>query len=324
MSPQLFPLMSKRFFKYVPEVFLEKGGGYFYRFYSKLPPLQPRISAECNVELGKWTLNTPVGLSSGWADSIEKMFIAHKLGARFVTSKTITLNPRKGNPRPRIIRGEQFLINSMGLPNPGVKAWAHMLERNPPSYPWIQSIFGHSPREYIALIEILEPFVEIFEFNFSCPNTEHNLPDIETAIAQIRNIASITNKPVFVKLSPSNTPKGNKRIAEKTREYIEGLVLINTIPIQHPNLGNHSKRGGLSGEIIFPELLKHLREVRSSFPTFDDLPIIATGGITSAQRAYVVKKEYDSIVSTITGFLQEGPRVFDILALGLKHACKKR
>ncbi len=281
------------------------------------------VNAECHAKLGKWTLNTPVGLSSGWADSIEKMFIAHKLGARFVTSKTITLHPRRGNPRPRIIRGEQFLINSMGLPNPGVKSWIHSLRSSLPTFPWIQSIFGHTTEEYILLIELLEPFVEVFELNFSCPNTEHDLPDIETAITQIRDITSITNKPVFVKLSPSNTPKGNRRIAEKARENIEGLVLINTVPIKHRGLGNPAKQGGVSGSVIFPELLRHLREVRSVFPTYDDLPIIATGGINSPQRAFLVKKQYDSIVSTITGFLQEGPRIFNLLAHGLKQACKK-
>ncbi len=323
MRSQLLPLLNKRFFKFVPEAFLERGGGYFYKLYSMLPASRPRIHSECNLTLGDWVLDTPVGLSSGWADTVDKMSIAHKLGARFVTSKTITLNPRRGNPRPRIIRGERFLINSMGLPNPGVKAWIRLLEQNPPTFPWIQSIFGQSVREYIALIELLEPLVKIFELNFSCPNTEHDLPDIETAIRQIRDITSITDKPVFVKLSPSNTPKGNKKIAEKTQEHIEGLVLINTIPVQHPRLGNYSKRGGLSGDIVFPELLKHLKEVRSSFPTFNDLPIIATGGINSPRRAYIVKRDYDSIVSTITGFLQQGPRIFDLLSLGLTHACKK-
>ncbi len=315
----IYEKIYKYLIPFIPESIVEKSGGYFFEILSKFSS-SPKLNAKNPLFIGDLRIDLPVGLSAGWADTVQKMVNIYELGAGFVTSKTITLHPRKGNPRPRIIRGPNYLINSMGLPNPGVLRWKKQLIDHPPNFPWIQSIYGENFEEYAKIIEHLESHVHVFEINFSCPNLAHDIPDIPLAVKQIKEISSITKKPIIVKLSPQNTPKGNLEIIKKTHGYITGVTLINTVPVPAQTLGNPRKRGGLSGSIVFNELIRHLEIVRKYFPSQEELIIIATGGIDSEEKAYFIASKFDVAISTLTGFLMKGPKIFYLLSKGYLKA----
>ena len=305
----IYKILREHLFPYLPEKIVVNYGHYGMWFFSLFNKSRSKNNS---TRLAGMKIHSPVGLASGWADSVKKMKLAWLLGAGFVTSKTITLRPRKGNPYPRLVRGKNGLINSMGLPNPGLKAWVKELEKQQPKFPFIQSITGSSLREYETLVNELEPFVKVFELNFSCPNTEKGLPDIDSSIQLIKEISSITTKPILVKLSPANTPKGNLKIIKGVHGTIAGVTLINTVPVKHERLGNPWKKGGLSGNIVYPILLEHLNLVRQYYHE-EDLEIVATGGIDTPQKVRELREKYKAKIGVLTAFLYHGPSIFKSL-----------
>lgn len=256
--------------------------------------------------LNSMEFSNPIGMSSGWADSPGKISDIHRLGAGVVTSKTITVMKRKGNPHPRLIRGENKLINSMGLPNKGVDWWVKNLKQDN-KHPSILSIRGEYIDEWVMLIEKLERFTDIFELNFTCPNTEQGVMDLDTSRKIIEDISSISTKPIWLKLSPEYSPEENLYFVNSIRDKIAGITAINTLPIRNDHLGNPTKQGGLSGDPIYTNLTELLQKLRSEYPSFGDLPIFAVGGINSGKRCWDMIEKYHAFSLSLTAFLMQGP-----------------
>jgi len=261
----------------------------------------------------------PVGMTSGWADSPKKINRIHKLGAGIVISKTITVDKRKGNPYPRIIRDKDILINSMGLPNNGVDWWENKLKANSNSHVRMHSIKGYTFEEWEILINKLEKFTEVFELNLSCPNIQEGIMDLKESMQLINDISSISTKPIWLKLSPEYPPKQNLELINKVRSNILGVTLINTIPVENNKLGNPMKIGGLSGRTIYPKLLQQLDTIRLSYFNHSELPIMATGGIVSNDRFWEILSKYKAIPIGLTGFLTQGPKYYYNVAKYIKN-----
>ncbi len=297
----LYQLISK-----LPDWLVEVSGGIFYKIYIRYHNI-PHVKLP--YELINHEIMNPVGLSSGWADTPEKMEIIHKMGAGVVISKTITLNPRRGNPYPRIIRYENFLVNSMGLPNKGANWWSEKLDKK-----WentrILSIHGDTISEWIKLIELLDNKTDIFELNFSCPNVGNGIIDIKTAASLIKDITSVCNSPIFIKLSPEFKAEDNLQFVTKIEELINGVSLINTLPTMNNKLGNPTKHGGISGKYIYSKLVNQLIIFRERYPTMKDMPILASGGIIDPITAWEILSDYKSLPLGLTGFLINGPYYF--------------
>jgi dihydroorotate dehydrogenase (NAD+) catalytic subunit len=210
--------------------------------------------------------------------------VARSLDA-FVT-KTVTPLPREGNPVPRIAETDHWMLNSIGLQNPGIDAWCAE------SYPrlrelgvplWV-SVGGFSAGDYRLVCERLDELegVSVVELNLSCPNVDE-AP--ETAAELVAAARTATAKPLYAKLSPATSD-----VAESARAVADagadGLSLVNTI--RGLALDRHTLRpllalgpGGSSGPALRPIALACIYACARAV----ELPIVGMGGIASGADA---------------------------------------
>lgn len=284
---------------------MEKIGGLFMwvaALFSKTPKDLP-------FDMQGVVFSNPVGMPAGWIDSPQKAHTLVKFGAGVRIIKTITVKPLLGNPYPRIIRSEDTLINSLGLPNKGLAWWVEYFQSHTLPYPVVVSIKGTSLAEWAQLLQTLDPYVDVFELNFSCPNVEHGVMDLVQSSTIVREVAQFTLRPLLLKLSPEYPPAQNLALVQVVKQYIAGVSLINTLPTFHAKLGNPQKIGGQSGSTLYPSLIAHLRVFRSVYPTFSELAIFASGGVNEHNCVQILQ-EYRAIPLALTRFLTHGPSIY--------------
>lgn len=207
-------------------------------------------------------------------------------------SKTITLEPRAGNPPPRLWELGQGMINSIGLPNKGL---VRFIDEDLPEYatlpaPLIVSVMGFKPAELITILERLEGRDEIaaLELNFSCPNVKTgNIvgSDPKESEAMMTELRPHSTKPLIAKLAPS-TSKPDLVAAAAESAGADAISLINTLPgmayapgTTEPWLGAGS--GGISGPAIRPVALGQVARVSSAVR----IPVIGMGGVENGRDA---------------------------------------
>lgn len=207
-------------------------------------------------------------------------------------SKTITLEPRAGNPPPRLWELGQGMINSIGLPNKGL---VRFIDEDLPDYatlpaPLIVSVMGFNPTELITILERLEGRDEIaaLELNFSCPNVKTgNIvgSDPTESEAMMTELRPHSTKPLIAKLAPS-TSRPDLVAAAAERAGADGISLINTLPgmayapgTSEPWLGAGS--GGISGPAIRPVALAQVARVSASVR----IPVVGMGGVENGRDA---------------------------------------
>ena len=207
-------------------------------------------------------------------------------------SKTITLEPRAGNPPPRLWEAPAGLINSIGLPNRGLDGF---LRHDLPGLaelpvPIVVSVMGFSRDELATLVSRVgaRPEVAMLELNFSCPNVETGLvmgADPSETAAAVRAVRPLTDKPLVAKLTPTASDPG--AVASAAEEFgADALSLVNTLRgmaldprSRRPWLGAGS--GGLSGPAIRAIALEQVRSVAAR----TGIPVIGMGGIATGRHA---------------------------------------
>ncbi len=248
---------------------------------------------DTRVTLSGWTLDNPVIAASGafgYGKEYHGYYDINCLGS--FSFKGTTLNPRLGNPLPRIAETASGLLNAVGLQNPGVE---HVLAHELPELQAffhkkvIANISGFSVEEYQRACEMIDASdaVGLIEVNISCPNVHGGGMSFgasaESAALVTKAVKAVTKKPVYMKLSPNVTD-----IAEIARACegagADGLSLINTLlgmridlKTRRPVLAN--KTGGLSGPAILPVALQMVYRVYDAVK----IPIIGMGGVSSAR-----------------------------------------
>lgn len=243
--------------------------------------------------LGRLSLRTPLTVASGTFDleSLE-FFDSSCLGA-FVC-KTITLEPKKGNPPRRLFETEAGLLNSIGLQNPGLDAF---ISDKLPQYrekldiPLIVSFSGSSIGEFCEMLERLEKEGGIsgYEVNVSCPNVENEgiafgvCPD--TVFKLTEALKGLTDKELCIKLSPNVSDIASIALAAEAGGATS-LALINTLfgmAIDYKTGKSRIQRGiaGYSGIGIKPVALALTYKVAQAVR----IPILAMGGIYDWQDA---------------------------------------
>ncbi len=209
--------------------------------------------------------------------------------AAFV-SKTITLEPRLGNPPPRLFETPAGLINSIGLPNRGVAGY---LEHDLPELatlpvPLITNVMGSNADEVGQLFEALEPRDEIaaIELNVSCPNVKTGL-DIGADPAELSKLLAVvrakTSKPLIVKLTP-NTANVALVASAAEASGADAVSLINTLRAfaADPRRPGKAWLGGGTGGQSGPAIRSVALAQTSAVAAAIELPIVAMGGIASA------------------------------------------
>ena len=222
-------------------------------------------------------------------------------------SKTITLEPRPGNPPPRLWETPAGLINSIGLPNRGLAGYltedlpelggmlgdrACAADGRSHPVPLITNVMGSTAEELIALVEACEQRSEIaaIELNVSCPNVRTGL-DIGADPAQLeavlRGVRPRTAKPLIVKLTPNAADVPACALAAQAGGA-DAVSLINTLRAMAlapdsegggPWLG--AGTGGLSGPAIRPVALAQVAAVAAR----SEIPVVGMGGVQSSADA---------------------------------------
>jgi len=248
---------------------------------------------DLKIKLGKLQLNTPIVCASGtfgYGIELDGLTDFKAIGA--VIAKTITLNPRVGNPPPRIYETECGVINSVGLENPGLPEFIKDKLTKMGKIPTknIVSVGGFSYKEYEKCVKVLDKkkVVDAFEINLSCPNLQLKKLISQSALATFKitkALRKITKKPLFIKITPEVSD-----ITEIAKAVEDGgadaVSLVNTylsmaidIEKRKPFIGN--VYGGYSGRAIKPMSLYRVYKVAQTVK----IPIIGGGGIETAGDA---------------------------------------
>jgi dihydroorotate dehydrogenase (NAD+) catalytic subunit len=206
-------------------------------------------------------------------------------------SKTITPEPRPGNPPPRLWEETEGLINSIGLPNKGLSGF---LEKDLPRLasvpvPLIVSVMATSTDEFAELVRSVSERSEVaaIELNVSCPNVKSGLvvgESPEECSSLLSNLRGLTDKPMIVKLTPGTDPVPVAVAAEASGA--DAFSLVNTLkasPLSPAGDGHWlgAVSGGLSGPTIRDLALAQVSAVAEGVA----LPVIGMGGISNGDDA---------------------------------------
>ena len=246
------------------------------------------------VVLSGWELENPVIPASGtfgYGREYAELYDINRLGT--FSFKGTTLEPRFGNPQPRIAESRAGIINSIGLQNPGAD---HVIAEE---LPQLKSVFrkkvianigGSTTEEYVALAERFarEEQGGILEVNISCPNVHHGGMAMgtspERAAEVTRAVKAVAQKPVYMKLSPNVTDIVS--IAKACEESgADGISMINTLTGMRIDPGKRkpviaNKIAGYAGPALFPVALAMVYKVYEAVR----IPIIGMGGVSSAEE----------------------------------------
>lgn len=253
-------------------------------------------SVNMSVDFGGVKMKNPINTASGtfgqgWQFS--ELMDVSALGA--ITTKGCAAKPWPGNPAPRMTEVRGGMMNSVGLQNPGVEAFARDYG------PWLSDltdkgtqvicqVAGHSTEEYVRALEMFDelcPWAAGFEINVSCPNIAAggiacgSTP--EGAADVMRACRKVTDRPLFIKMAPVRIPEIARALEA---EGADGLTVINSIPGMaidvHTRRSKLSKpTGGLSGPLCHPIAVRMVWEAASAV----DIPVCGVGGVMTGEDA---------------------------------------
>lgn len=242
-----------------------------------------------------------------------------------LVTKAVSLEPREGNPPPRVTEFPGGMMNSVGLANPGL---ATVRARE---LPWLASrlkaarflvnVVGFREEEYAEVIAGLEqvPGIAAYELNLSCPNTSRGGVEFgaepETVSRVVGRARAATARPLFVKLSPALPDIAAMAIAARDAGA-DGISVVNTMPGLlfrggRPRLGQGN--GGVSGPALLPiGVLATSRVVERT----GGMPVIGVGGIRTADDARQYLRAGAALVAIGTAGMAD-PRVPERVVRGL-------
>lgn len=249
--------------------------------------------ADLQVEICGVKFKNPVIAASGtygFGREFNELYDISQIGG--ISTKGMTLQPRLGNPAPRIAEGTSVILNAVGLQNPGVE---HFIECDLPflrekGVVVIANVAGKDFDEYGKICKRLDGLVDMVELNISCPNVKAGGMAFGIKPESIENVSRIAknnlkNTPLIVKLSPNvESIPVNAQAAE--RGGADCISLVNTftgmvidIEKRKPVIAN--KTGGVSGAGIKPIAVRMVYEAAHAVK----IPIIGMGGIMTGEDA---------------------------------------
>jgi dihydroorotate dehydrogenase len=286
--------------------------------------------------------SNPVGIAAGFDKDAKLFNELSYLGFGHIEVGTLTPKAQSGNPKPRLFRlpKDQALINRMGFNNWGVLSAAQRLKKRKTT-----AIIGgnlgkntltanqNAVKDYVSVFEQLYDVVDYFVVNVSCPNISdlHELQDqkeLEALLNAVmkKNKSQAVSKPILLKISPDlNNAQLDEVIGLIEKTKIQGVIATNTSISREGLLTNQAKvtaiaNGGLSGKPLkkrSTEVIRYLH--KNSKGAF---PIIAVGGIFTAEDAIEKLEAGASLLQVYSGFIYEGPFIASrinkaLLAAGL-------
>ena len=242
----------------------------------------------CGIEIDNPII--PASGTFGFGYEFAELYDINCLGT--FSFKGTTLEPRFGNPTPRIAECPQGMLNAVGLQNPGVEA---VISEELPKLakcfhkPVMANVSGFSEYEYVTTCEKLDAVDSIgwIEVNISCPNVHGGGMSFGTsaeAAGQItKAVRAVTKKPLIIKLSPNVTDIASIAKACEA-EGADAVSLINTLMGMRIDLRRKkpiiaNKTGGYSGPAILPVAVRMVYQVYDAVK----IPIVGMGGVSTAE-----------------------------------------
>jgi dihydroorotate dehydrogenase (NAD+) catalytic subunit len=291
------------------------------------------VTANLAVEAAGLRFQNPVVLASGTAGygrELAGVMNVDRLGG--LVTKAVSVEPRHGNPAPRVAEFPGGMVNAIGLANPGLDAVRS------DALPWLANhiraarvlvnVVGNTQDDFVAVASGLDavPGFQAFELNVSCPNVHCGGLEFgadKTVLGQLVSaVKRVTQKPVFVKLSPTLPA-----IADTARAAVDagadGITVVNTVPglvidieKRKPTLGFGT--GGVSGPAILPIGVLATYRVAQAVK----VPIIGLGGVARPDDVVQYLLAGASLVGVGTAALKN-PRVPERLVRGLATWCER-
>jgi dihydroorotate dehydrogenase len=279
---------------------------------------------------------TPVGLAAGFDKDAEVPEQMLSLGFGFVEVGTLTPSQQAGNPKPRLFRlkEDRAVINRLGFNNRGQPA-AHARLMECMHLPGVVGVNIGANKDsadriadYVSGVRAMAPVARYLTINISSPNTpglrqlqdEGALRALLSAIAETR---SAKGPPIFLKVAPDlgeGEPDQIVRVA--LQHKIDAIIVANTTVTRPALRSRYSKEtGGLSGAPLKPLALKALRDFRAA--SGNEIPLIAAGGIATADDAWERIRVGASLVQLYTAMVYQGPGIARRIARGLAERLRR-
>ena len=275
------------------------------------------------------SFKNPVGLAAGFDKDAKLYNELANFGFGFIEIGTITPKPQKGNPKKRLFRliADEAIINRMGFNNEGVYAAAERLKKEHKVI--IGGNIGKNKstsnedavKDYLICLDVLFPYVDYFVVNVSSPNTpglrqlqqkeplKLLLKELKRSNEKLAETHSTQAKPILLKIAPDlNEAELRDIIDIVAKTEIAGVIATNTTTERKGLKSDFlltEQQGGLSGKPLRQKSTEVIRFLaQKSKKAF---PIIAVGGIHSAEDALEKLKAGADLVQVWTGFVYEGP-----------------
>jgi dihydroorotate dehydrogenase (NAD+) catalytic subunit len=249
---------------------------------------------DLSVQIGNITLKNPILTASGtfgYGTEVYNNIDVSKLGG--IVTKSITLNPREGNPPPRIVETPSGMLNSIGLANIGVDKY---IKEKIPLYSKfdtsiIMNIAGSSINEYVEIVKRVESVssnIVAYEVNISCPNVKKGGMEfgVNCDLTQelTEKLRALTERLLIIKLSPNVTDISAIAISAESAGA-DAVSAINTVVGMSIDINTRkskisTKYSGLSGPAIRPIGIASVHKLFQAV----QIPIIGIGGITNSKE----------------------------------------
>lgn len=281
--------------------------------------------------VGSVKLESPSLLASGiLGETAESMLRAMQNGAAGVVTKSIGVEPRDGYVNPTVYSFEEGLLNAMGLPNPGIGHYMHVILKlkKESGGAVVGSIFGKDEEEFGKLAAIMSSLkVDAIELNLSCPHAKGVGSEIgsdpEMVERVVRSARAHSAVPVWAKLTP-NTDDISSLALSAEKGGADAIVAINTVramaisaKLRRPVLSN--RYGGLSGRAVKYVGLRCIYELFESIR----IPLVGVGGIYTGEDAAEYIMAGASAIEIGTAVAEHGPKIFSTVNSGLLDFMKK-
>ena len=302
-----------------------------------LPPgAKPRFAPSLASTVAGLAFPSPVGLAAGFDKDGAVPDAMLGLGFGFVEVGTLTPRPQDGNPRPRLFRlvEDQAVINRMGFNNRGQGEALERLGRRKRHGVVGVNIGANKDSanriaDYVSGVTTMAPVADYLAVNISSPNTPglRNLQaggELVELLGAIATARAPGGPPVFLKVAPDLKPGDHERIVRAALDArIDALIVANTT-VSRPPLGSRHRQesGGLSGAPLKPLALDALRQFRAA--SGGELPLIAAGGIASADDAWARIVAGASLVQLYSALVYHGPGLARRIAEGLAERLEQR
>lgn len=299
--------------------------------------LYPTVAAKPVTIMGL-TFNNPIGLAAGLDKNGDYIDALAALGFGFIEIGTVTPRPQAGNPKPRLFRlpEHEAIINRMGFNNFGID---HLLEQV--QHRSSQGILGinigknadtpieNATDDYLIGLRKAYPFASYITLNISSPNTK-NLRQLQQG-DEIKSLLSALKAeqltlqqqhgryvPIAVKIAPDLNDDEIRHIAKLLLEFSLDAVIATNTTIARDKIANHplaNEAGGLSGAPVKEQATYVVRGLAAELN--GKLPIIAAGGILTADDAQEKLNAGASLVQIYSGLIYRGPQLIADIASAL-------